>query len=293
MDNRFQRIALIGKPDAELIAQTLPPLYAHLLKRGGEVLVEENCARFIAGSPQTFSLEEKGDYCDLAIVIGGDGTLLNAARILAEHDIPLIGVNLGRLGFLVDITPQMALTSLDEMLQGRYREEERQLLRAQILRDGVVAAEQTAVNEVVVHRWNSTSMIEIVTFIDGVFLNSQRSDGLIVSTPTGSTAYALSGGGPILYPTLKAIELVPINPHSLTNRPIVIADDSVVEIAFRPSKDFRARLACDNISTPDIQLGDRIRIAKANQRFRILHPLGHDFFEILREKLNWSSGHNH
>ncbi len=291
MDNRFQRIALIGKPDAERIAQTLPPLYGHLLKHGREVLVEQNCARFIPDPPRSFPLDEMGQHCDLAIVIGGDGTLLSAARILAGHDIPLIGVNLGRLGFLVDITPQVALASLEEILVGRFREEERQLLEAKILRNGETVAEQAAVNEVVIHSWNSTSMIEIVTFIDGVFLNSQRSDGLIVSTPTGSTAYALSGGGPILYPTLKVIELVPINPHSLTNRPIVIADDSVVEIAFRPSKDFRARLACDSVSIPDVQLGDRIRIAKANRPFRILHPLGHDFFAILREKLNWSGGY--
>lgn len=291
MDHRFQRIALIGKPDAERIAQTLPPLYDHLLTHGREVLAEQNCAQFIDGPPRSYPLEEMGRHCDLAIVIGGDGTLLSAARILAGHGIPLIGVNLGRLGFLVDITPQAALASLDEILAGRFREEERQLLQATILRDGKAVAEQTAVNDVVIHSWNSTSMIEIVTFIDGVFLNSQRSDGLIVSTPTGSTAYALSGGGPILYPTLKVIELVPINPHSLTNRPIVIADDSVVEIAFRPSKDFRARLACDNVSIPDVQLGDRIRIAKASRPFRILHPLGHDFFAILREKLNWSGGY--
>ena len=292
MDTRFQRIALIGKPDAERIVQTLQPLHRHLRELGCEVLVEQSCAGFIDGPLRSFPLAEIGRHCDLAVVIGGDGTLLSAARILADHDIPLIGVNLGRLGFLVDITPQAALDSLDEILAGRFREERRQRLRAQIVRDGAVAAEQTAVNEVVVHSGNSTGMIEIVTYIDGVFVNSQRSDGLIVSTPTGSTAYALSGGGPILYPTLAALVLVPINPHSLTNRPIVIADGCVVEIAFRPSKDFRARLACDNVSIPDLQLGDRVRVRKADGPFRILHPLGHDFFAILREKLNWSGGRN-
>ncbi|MDD5035378.1 MAG: NAD(+) kinase [Methylococcaceae bacterium] len=291
MEPTFHRIALIGKPDSERIAQTLPPLYQHLVKRGKEVLVERSCARFIDGSPPAFALNDLGQHCDLAIVIGGDGTLLTAARVLAEQDIPLIGVNLGRLGFLVDISPQLALSTLDAILEGRYRAEERRMLRAVILRDGETVAEQTAVNEVVIHSWNSTSMIEIITFIDGVFLNSQRSDGLIISTPTGSTAYALSGGGPILYPTLQAIELVPINPHSLTNRPIVISDDSIVEIAFRYSKDFRARLACDNVSIPDIAIGDRICIAKSPRPFRILHPVGHDFFEILRVKLNWSGGY--
>jgi NAD+ kinase len=217
--------------------------------------------------------------------------LLTAARILADQDIPLIGVNLGRLGFLVDISPQEALAKLDEILDGHYCAEERNLLRAKILRGEEVIREQTAVNEVVIHSWNATSMIEIVTSIDGAFLNSQRSDGLIVSTPTGSTAYALSGGGPILYPTLKSIVLVPVNPHTLTNRPIVIADDSVVEITFRPSKQFRAQVACDNVSIPDVEIDDLIRIGKEPRPVRILHPRNYDFFEILRAKLNWSSGY--
>ncbi|MFM8332714.1 MAG: NAD(+) kinase [Candidatus Methylumidiphilus sp.] len=293
MDSLFRRIALIGKPDAKRIGPTLASLYGHLHARGCEVLVEQACARFIHGAPQSVPLAELGGQCDLAIVVGGDGSLLTAARVLSEHDVPIIGVNLGRLGFLVDISPQVALASLDDILAGQFRKEERHLLRAEILRKGESVAVQTAVNDVVVHRWNSTSMIEIVCFIDGVFLNSQRSDGLIVSTPTGSTAYAMSGGGPILYPTLKAIELVPINPHSLTNRPIVIAEDSVVEIAFRPSKDFRARIACDNVSIPDIEVNDHIRVAKAEKPFRILHPLNHDFFELLRAKLNWSGGYHH
>ncbi len=291
MDTQFKRVALIGKIGSEHMGLTLPKLYEHLRSHGLETIVEQNSARFIDGTPETFPLEELGRQCDIAIVIGGDGTLLTAARFMASHSVPLIGVNLGRLGFLVDISPQVALSSVDEILEGRFREERRQLLEAKIIREGEIIAEQTAVNEVVIHSWNSTSLIEIVTYIDGIFLNSQRSDGLIVSTPTGSTAYALSGGGPILYPTLKAIELVPINPHSLTNRPIVIADDSEVEIVFRNSKDFRARLSCDNVSIPDIEIGDRIRINKAPHPFRILHPINHDFFEILREKLNWSGGY--
>ena len=291
MDTRFQRIALIGKTDSEQFGQTLPKLYGHLLSCGLEVVVEQNSAHFVDGSAKTFALCELGRHCDLAIIIGGDGTLLTAARLLAGHGVPLIGVNLGRLGFLVDISPQAALTSLDEILEGRFREEQRQLLEAKILRGSETIAVQSAVNDVVIHSWISTSMIEIVTYIDGIYLNCQRSDGLIVSTPTGSTAYALSGGGPILFPTLKVMELVPINPHSLTNRPIVISDDSVVEIVFCKSRDFRARLACDNVSLPDLEIGDKIRVSKAAHPFRILHPLNHDFFEILREKLNWSVGY--
>jgi NAD+ kinase len=290
MQPRFHRIALIGKPDAEQIADTLLSLYQHLLYRGCEVKVEASCAAFLDESVPIYELAELGPRCDLAIVIGGDGSLLTAARTLAEHHIPLIGVNLGRLGFLVDISPPEALRRLDEIIDGQYSAEERHLLRANIIRKDEIIHSQTAVNEVVIHSWNATSMIEIVTAINGVFLNSQRSDGLIVSTSTGSTAYALSGGGPILYPTLQAIVLVPINPHTLTNRPIVIANDSVVEISFRPSKRFGAQVACDNVSIPDVEVTDRVRIHK-DRAFKILHPLNYDFFEILRAKLNWSSGY--
>jgi NAD+ kinase len=223
--------------------------------------------------------------------VGGDGTLLRAARLLAEFNTPLIGVNLGRLGFLVDISPADVTARLEDILSGRYSAEERFILRAKIIREGDIVYQQSAVNEVVVHSWNATSMIEIETSINGKFLNSQRSDGLIVSTPTGSTAYALSAGGPILSPTLKAIVLAPINPHTLTNRPIVVNDESIIGIAFRPSKQFKAQVVCDNVSIPDVEITDRIEIRKEVKSFRILHPLNYDFFEILRAKLNWSSGY--
>ncbi|MBS1211614.1 MAG: kinase [Proteobacteria bacterium] len=290
MQPTFRRIALIGKPDAPRIEETLISLSQHLLSKDRQVVVERGCASLLGEATEAHDLKDLAQCCDVAIVVGGDGTLLSAARVLAEHDIPLIGVNLGRLGFLVDISPQESLARLDEILDGRFSAEQRHLLRARIIRDGAILHEQTAVNEAVIHSFNATSMIEIVTSIDGLFLNSQRSDGLIVSTPTGSTAYALSGGGPILYPTLKAIVLVPINPHTLTNRPVVVADDSVVEITFRPSKQFRAQVSCDNISLPDVEINDRIQIVK-DRPFRILHPLNYDFFEILRAKLHWSSGY--
>jgi len=284
----YKRIALIGKPDAERITEILPPLYHRLCERGCEVVVERGCVHIIADAA-AIDMEQIGLRCDLAIVVGGDGSLLTVARTLAEYRIPLIGVNLGRLGFLVDISPEHALAKIDEMLDGHYFSEQRYLLRARVIRNGETVHQQTAVNDVIVHSWSATSMIELETTINGAFLNSQRSDGLIVSTPTGSTAYALSGGGPILHPTLKAIVLVPINPHTLTNRPIVVSDDSVIDIAFRPSKQFRAQIACDNISIPDIELQDKIRITR-DLSFSILHPNDYDFYEILRAKLNWSGG---
>lgn len=292
MSAHFQAIGLIGKSDAERIAETLSELYRHMVKRGLRVIVEKDCGQFIVGAtPETGSVAEIGERCDLAVVVGGDGTLLTAARFLAEFDIPLIGVNLGRLGFLVDISPADVAARLDEMIDGRFSAEERSILQASIIRNDAVIHRQTAINEVVIHSWNATSMIEIETSINGAFLNSQRSDGLIVSTPTGSTAYALSAGGPILSPSLKAIVLAPINPHTLTNRPIVVGDESVVSIAFRPSKQFKAQVVCDNVSIPDVEISDRIEIRKETKPFRILHPLDYDFFEILRAKLNWSSGY--
>lgn len=288
----FATVALIGKTDAERIAETLVSLYTFLVGRGLRVIVEAGSAGFLAAfSPIARPLAELSAECELAIVVGGDGTLLTAARALYSHHIPLIGINLGRLGFLVDISPAEASRCLDDILDGRYVTGERFMLRTRLLREGVLIQEQTAVNEVVIHSWNATSMIEIETRINGVFLNSQRSDGLIVSTPTGSTAYALSAGGPILAPSLQAIVLAPINPHTLTNRPIVINADSLIEVTFRPCRQFRAQMVCDNLSIPDVAVNDRIEIRRDPLPFRILHPSGYDFFEILRAKLNWSAGY--
>ncbi|MEN8260937.1 MAG: NAD(+)/NADH kinase, partial [Pseudomonadota bacterium] len=237
MHTPFNTIGLIGKPSDPSIADTLSLLYQYLIKSGYRVLGDTNSAGFTGQSaPETSPIEQLGTHCDLVIAAGGDGTFLTAARALANHDAPLIGVNLGRVGFLVDISPDEAISKLHTMLAGKFITENRSLLRAKIIRNGNVIHEETAVNEVVVHRWITSSMIEIDTTINGVFLNSQRSDGLIVSTPTGSTAYALSGGGPILHPSLQALVLVPLNPHALTNRPIVIDDRSEIEIAFKQTK---------------------------------------------------------
>lgn len=290
MPSPFNTIALIGKPDAERISETITRIHHHLVERHYRLFVEASCARFIPEGVAACSFDEIREFCDVAIVVGGDGTLLTAARSLIDRDIPLIGVNLGRLGFLVDISPEEALTRIDALLAGHYQLEERPLLRTRVIRSGTVIHDQASVNEVVIHSWNATSMIEIETSIDGVFLNSQRSDGLIVSTPTGSTAYALSAGGPILHPALNALVLAPINPHTLTNRPIVIRGESVIEIAFRPGKQVKAQVVCDNVSLPDVATSDRLTICQHQRPFRMLHPLDHDFFAILRSKLNWSSG---
>ncbi|NOS89125.1 MAG: NAD(+) kinase [Methylococcaceae bacterium] len=293
MHTPFRSIGIVGKPSDPDIADTLSRLYGYLVSLDYAVYVAQDSVQFInqEGVPG-WPMAVLGQHCDLVIAVGGDGTFLAAARAIVGYGIPLIGINLGRLGFLVDISPQDLSSKLQPILHGHYSEEHRYLLRAKIIRDGQVIHEETAVNEVAIHRWVTPSMIEIVTKIDGVFLNSQRSDGLIISTPTGSTAYSLSAGGPILYPSLNALVLVPLNPHTLSNRPIVIHDTAEIEISFCQTKQINALVTCDHIEIPDVRISDKILITKDPKPIRILHPEGQDFFQILRNKLNWSSGYH-
>jgi NAD+ kinase len=293
MQTPYTTIGLIGKPSDPSIAATLSVVYNYLKGQQFTVKVATDSARFIdKPDVQACPVNELGLKCDIVIAIGGDGTFLAAARAIVAYDIPLIGINLGRLGFLVDISPDDLPDTLHNILQGRYNEEKRYLLRTKVIRDGRVIHEEMAVNEVAIHRWVTPSMIEIITKIDNVFLNSQRSDGLIISTPTGSTAYSLSAGGPILYPSLNALVLVPLNPHTLSNRPIVIHDSAEIEISFCQTKQINALVTCDHIEIPEVLISDKILIKKEPRPIRILHPEGHDFFQILRNKLNWSSSNN-
>jgi NAD+ kinase len=238
---------------------------------------------------KTATREQLGENCDLAIVIGGDGTLLTVARALADYGIPVVGVNLGRLGFLADISPDSMLDVMDEILAGKYCSEERFLLHAAIMRGDRVIQESDAFNEVAVHKWNMPRMIEFETHVNGQFVDVQRSDGIIVSTPTGSTAYALSGGGPILMPTLNAIALVPICPHTLSNRPIVVDGDSKICIVVRDCTKDHAQMTCDGQTNYDLREGDQILIKKKERPIRLIHPANHDYFQILRAKLRWGS----
>lgn len=294
MQNQFKTIGILGKPGVPSIADTLASLYSFLKQQSHDVFIDRDSAALLdIPAEERCELEDFGRCCDLMIVAGGDGTFLTAARAIADYDIPLIGVNLGRLGFLTDISPDELTDKLQGILQGRYCEENRYPLRAKIIRGGQVINEEIAFNEVVVHRWVTPSMIEIMTTIDGIYLNTQRSDGLVVSTPTGSTAYALSAGGPILHPALKALVLVPLNPHMLSNRPIVIDDASEISISFCQTKQINALVTCDRVEIPDVSFGDKILINKSPKPIRMLHPEGHDFYDILRKKLNWSSGYHH
>jgi NAD+ kinase len=283
MSKSFETIALVGKHGDAAPQETIAKLSRFLVERGHQVVLEDTTPRRSPGHGlQIATLEEIGGQCDLAIVVGGDGTLLRTARSLAEYDVPLLGINLGRLGFLVDVSPDTMLTTLGAIFSGHYEEENRSLLVARI--DGQMA---TALNDVVVHKWNSARMIEFETYIDGTFVDVQRSDGLIISTPTGSTAYALSGGGPLLHPDLDATLLVPICPHRLSNRPIVVSGRSIIEIRVCGHTELsHVRVTCDGQTC--LSLGEnRIRVEKYDHQVRLIHPSGHDHFEILRAKLGW------
>jgi len=286
MAQHFQTIGLIGKHGDPSPKEALQSLSQFLQSQGVTLLLEEDTAgRIDTLGLATATLDEIGKRSDLVIVVGGDGTLLHAARILADHDVPLVGINLGRLGFLADVSQQEMLETMKQILLGNYDEEERFLLQAQI--DG---RQHTAFNDVVIHKWNIARMIEFETYIDGRFVNAQRADGLIVSTPTGSTAYALSGGGPLLYPSLNATVLVPICPHTLSNRPIVVNGDSKIELVVCGHTDREAvRITCDGQEYLTMA-SERITIRKHHNTVRLIHPRNHDHFNILRAKLGWG-GH--
>jgi len=232
------------------------------------------------------NLDEMASAMDLAIVIGGDGTMLNIARTLSPHHVPLVGVNQGRLGFLTDLTLDNMQESIAAMLDGKFITEQRLLLSARVLRNDVEIFSGLAFNEVVVHRSNISSMIEFEVRIDGEYLYNQRADGLIVSTPTGSTAYAMSAGGPILHPSLDVLELVPVCPHTLSNRPIVVKSSSVLEILMHRIGDIHVRF--DSHTSYDLQLHDKIVATRHPEPVCLLHPVGHSYYHTLREKLLWN-----
>jgi NAD+ kinase len=283
----FQNVALIGKHKAPEIAEPLLRLAAFLSSRGLTVVVDSLSADLLKDSHyQAMNLDEIGRVADLAIVIGGDGTMLNIARTLSPCHVPMVGVNQGRLGFLTDLTMDNMQDSIAAMLEGKFVTEQRLLLVARVLRNDVEVFSGLAFNEVVVHRSNISSMIEFEVRVDGEYLYNQRADGLIVATPTGSTAYAMSAGGPILHPSLDVIELVPISPHTLSNRPIVVKSSSVLEILVHRTGDIQVRF--DSHTSYDLQLHDKIIVTRHPDSVCLLHPVGHSYYHTLREKLLWN-----
>jgi NAD+ kinase len=288
MVERFKSIGLIGKYGDTTVGTTLHALSSYLKGHGSQILLDEATAEvWPEHGLEIASRDRIGRQCDLAIVVGGDGTLLNAARSLAAHDIAILGINLGRLGFLTDISPDQMQAKLDEILTGQFIEDPRFLLHCSIIRDGEHISESDAFNDVVVHKIDVARMIEVDTYVNGAFVNTLRSDGLIVSTPTGSTAYALSGGGPILQPCLNAVILVPICPHTMSHRPIVVDANSVIEIVVRGQGQAQAQVTCDGQINLGLIRGDRVMIRKKDHQVTLIHPVDHDHFHILRAKLHW------
>ncbi len=283
-ESRFRNIGLIAKPGDDRIAPVLEKLRVFLLDMGLNVHLARSAALTLGEKTHLPSKAELARICDLSLVVGGDGTFLNAAREMADHDTPLVGINQGRLGFLVDISPERMLEALASILQGQYIEDQRFLLEARIGED----KRQLALNDVVLHKWNTARMIEFETRINGRYVDAQRSDGIIVSTPTGSTAYALSGGGPLLEPSLDAIILVPICPHHLSNRPIVVHGDSEICIEASGRTDpNHLRVTCDGQSSLTLDEGEHLKVRKYPRPIRLFHPLDHDHFTLLRAKLGW------
>ncbi|AGA91263.1 putative sugar kinase [Thioflavicoccus mobilis 8321] len=289
----FPTIGIIAKhQDAAQVQTTLERLVRYLRARSRELLFDPASAAVLAApTEQVLDATALGMRCDLAIVVGGDGTFLTAARALAPHGVPLVGINLGRLGFLVDVLPNEIEEALERILDGEYDEEARCMLAARVGEDDG-ADWCFALNDVVVHKWNTARMIELETRIDGALVNVQRSDGLVVATPTGSTAYALSGGGPLLHPSLDALVMVPICPHTLSNRPLVVTGQVRIEIRVHEGDRHHVRVTRDGQTNESPLRHDRIFIEQAPHPARLLHPKGHDHYAILRAKLGWG-GHPH
>lgn len=286
--SKFKTIALIGKYQSPDVADALTGLAAYLCSRGVHILLEESTAAAIGptGLPVA-TYDDIGSEADLAVVIGGDGTMLNTARRLAEFSVPLVGVNQGRLGFMTDIAREHMLEGMGAILDGRYQREQRVLLNADILRHGERVFHTQALNDVVAGKGEGGRMIELEVKVDGELIYVLRADGLILSTPTGSTAYALSANGPILHPSVAGIAIVPLCPHALTNRPITVSDSCIIDIGLLAPHD--GRIHFDGQARFDVRAGDVVRVQRSSHSLTLLHPPGYSYFSMLREKLHWSS----
>lgn len=291
MGDKFRTIGLMGRGKHDSAGDTLQRLLSVLGERGRQVLVEKRLAGLLpeGGAYEFADSDEIGERCDLAIVVGGDGSMLGAARNLARHGTPVVGVNRGRLGFLTDISPDDIETKVGEVLDGDYERESRFLLDVEVRREGQVIGRGDALNDVVVNSGSTAQMIEVELYIDEGFVYRQRADGLIVSTPTGSTAYSLSGGGPIMYPSLDAMVLVPMFPHALSSRPIVIDGNSEIRIDIVQRNRIHPPVTCDGQVNLTARPGDSVHVFKNPHRLVLIHPPGHSFYASCRDKLRWSA----
>ena len=289
MKSQFRHVALIGKFQAQGSRSALEHIAHFLGTKGCEVAIENDTATN-TGLTQFPTLDASaiGAQCDLALVVGGDGTMLGIGRRLAKFGIPLVGINQGRLGFITDIAFDNYQSALEPMLRGEFEEERRWMMQAEVVRDSRCVFSATAMNDVVVNRGATAGMVELRVEVDGRFVANQRADGLIIASPTGSTAYALSAGGPLLHPSIAGWVLVPIAPHTLSNRPIVLPDAGEVAIKIVAGRDASANF--DMQSMASLMHGDRITVRKSEHQMRFLHPKGWSYFDTLRRKLHWNEG---
>ncbi len=288
----FRNIGILGREGIG-VAETLQRLVVFLRNRSLNIIVCDQIQHLVEPellqAARICSRKMIGEVSDLIIVVGGDGSLLAAARTLARFDVPVLGVNRGRLGFLTDVSPDDIEQLVGEVLDGHYRIEKRFLLDVTVKRNGEPVGTADALNDVVVNSGTSAKMMEFELYIEGEFVYRQRSDGLIVSTPTGSTAYSLSAGGPIMHPKLDAIVLVPMFPHTLSSRPIVVDGNSEIKIVICESGAAQLPVTCDGQVNLKAQSGDSVYIAKKPHKLKMIHPLVHSFYASCRDKLGWSS----
>ncbi|MCK5716610.1 MAG: NAD(+) kinase [Thiomargarita sp.] len=283
----FKKIGLIAKHGDLKVKASLEVLVNCLYQHHFEYMLDKTSAQLLSRTDFVASMDVLGQQCDLIIVIGGDGTLLQAARVLAKYDISLLGINLGRLGFLTDISPTEIETYLVDILNGDFREENRFLIEATVHRDKQCISHCNALNDIVIYRGNVPHVLFFETKVNGHFVNCQHADGLVIATPTGSTAYALSAGGPIIHPTLNVLVLVTICPHTFSSRPIIIDGDSEITITINSEQRGNAQLDGDSVLCHTLKPGDSV-VIKKHQHIRLIHPMDHDHYATLRTKLDWS-----
>ena len=286
-----QACALIGRFSDERVAESALTLLPHLKKRGVQALLPSGDPLDAPPGLVTRIPEEQiAERADLVIAIGGDGTLLYAARLVADKGVPLIGINRGRLGFLTDVLPQDMLTSVDAALEGRCERDERSLLEARIVKGGEVLARALALNDVVLQKWQTGRMLDFETRIDGVYVNLHGGDGLVVASSTGSTAYALSCGGPIVAPQLDVLVVAPICPHTLSDRPIIVSGRSVISVNLIDRPDTQAQVTCDGVSLGELVPGATLEVHPTSKKITLLHPNKFEYYRLLRSKLHWGRG---
>ena len=286
----FTTIALVGRFADPLVADAMLALAVHAQARGIRVLIDADCPIEFGIEVERLRESELARHTELVVSVGGDGTLLYAARLALGSNVPLLGINRGRLGFLADVSASEMLERFDEVLSGRYARDVRRVLSAQIVAsDGRVTAAR-ALNDVVLQKVQTGRMLDFETWIDGRYVNTHGGDGLVVATSTGSTAYALSCGGPIIEPALDALVLAPISPHTLSDRPIVVHASARIELRLVAQAPVRAQITCDGVVLGDLDPADRLTIEAAPEQVTLLHPPGHDFYRILRSKLHWGRG---